>query len=68
VSEFDVSWTMHLEGTTHRDAAQKALSVLMDTDPANIGKVFEVEDLAGVRHVIDLSPGAHDDDDLSTDR
>src|SRR5215212_3265870 len=66
--EFTVSWTMHLEGVTHRDAAMAALRVLMDSDPENIGKVFEVEDLAGVKEVIDLSPGAHGDDDLSTDR
>jgi hypothetical protein len=60
--EYEVTWGINLTAGSPREAAERALEILRDTDPANLGLVFEVAtDDAGTGPqvvTIDLSPGA----------
>lgn len=67
--EYEVSWRINVSGTSPRDAAERALDLILT---GSLSRVFEVDlkraDGEWEQVVIDLSPGAGIEDlDLSTD-
>lgn len=68
MAEYRVTWAVDVEGVdSHREAAQKALAMILSTDPENLARVFEATD-GDTTHTVDLSAGAGTADvDLSTD-
>lgn len=72
MTEYRVTWGVEFDADSPREAAELALRVLMDTDPENLAKVFEVTETyrRPPTVMIDLSPGALNgfDVDVSTDQ
>jgi hypothetical protein len=65
---YQVTWTIDVfDATSHRAAAEQAYATMRSADPENLAGVFEITDQDDIRHTVDLSPGRHRDEDLSTD-